>query len=108
MEKPARRLVVERVIFTVAEHLKVQLQVERRAHELWCAGGFRDGNGLSDWLRAEGEVLEQFIWAYARQHALRRCSRQGPSVSVARRKSETRAVKRGQAVAAKGTLSALA
>jgi hypothetical protein len=67
-------LIVERVVFTAGEHLGAQQQIERRAHELWCAGGCRHGTTLSDWLQAESEVLEQFTWAYARRHALRQSS----------------------------------
>lgn len=56
---PAR--IVEGVVFRVEEHFKVQQQIERRANELWCAGGCRDGTALNDWLQAEREVVEQFI-----------------------------------------------
>jgi hypothetical protein len=47
--------------FTSGEHLGVQEQIERRARELWCAGGCRLGTALNDWLQAEREVLEQFM-----------------------------------------------
>src|SRR5258706_6966483 len=57
------------VVFTSGEHLGVQEQIERRARELWCAGGCRHGTALNDWLRAEREVLEQFIGACARRHS---------------------------------------
>jgi hypothetical protein len=71
------RLIVERVIFTAEEHREVQQQIERRARELWCAAGRRRGNASNDWLQAEREVLEQFIWAYARRNALEQSSSQG-------------------------------
>ena len=47
--------------FTVADHLKVQTEIEQRAHELWLAGGSRSNTALNNWLRAEREVLEDFI-----------------------------------------------
>src|SRR5579862_2671566 len=40
------------VVFTANEHLGVQHQIERRAHELWCAGGRRGDTALNDWLQA--------------------------------------------------------
>jgi len=94
-------LMVERVVFTAREHLGAQQQIERRAHELWCAGGCRRGTALNDWLQAEREVLEQFVWAYARRHALRQSSRPGSSVNVARRKPEARILKRGSELMAR-------
>ena len=50
--------------FTVADHLKVQMEIEQRAHELWLAGGSRQDTALDNWLNAEREVLEEFIQAY--------------------------------------------
>jgi len=49
--------------FTVAEHLKVQEQIEQRAYELWLARGSRQNGALDNWVRAEREVLEDFIQA---------------------------------------------
>jgi hypothetical protein len=89
MNKYSPGMVVESVVFTVEEHLKAQLETERRAHALWCAGGCRCGTALKDWLRAEREVLEQFIWAYARQHALRPFAKPETSCAGSRRKTET-------------------
>src|SRR5580700_8086152 len=87
--------IVEGVVFRVEEHLQMQEQTERRAHELWHAGGCRDGAALSDWLQAEREVLEEFIRAYFRERSsLPQPSRPGPSVGVARRKAEARILKR--------------
>jgi len=54
-------------VLTAEGHLRLQEQIERRAHELWRAGGCRDGTGLSDWLQAEREVLEQRARAYQRR-----------------------------------------
>src|SRR5690242_5882542 len=48
-------------VFTVADHLKVQMQIEQRAHELWLAGGSRQDTALNNWLKAEREVVEEFI-----------------------------------------------
>jgi DUF2934 family protein len=43
------------------DHLRVQKEIERRAHELWLAGGCRQTASLHDWLQAEREIMEQFI-----------------------------------------------
>ena len=48
-------------VFTVADHLKVQMQIEQRAYELWLARGSHQNGALENWLRAEREVLEDFI-----------------------------------------------
>ena len=48
-------------VFTVADHLKVQMEIEQRAHELWLAEGSRQDAALENWLNAEREVLEDFI-----------------------------------------------
>jgi hypothetical protein len=48
-------------VFTVADHLKVQMEIEQRAHELWLAGGYRQDTALENWLNAEREVLRDFI-----------------------------------------------
>ena len=48
-------------VFTVAEHLKVQEQIEQRAYELWRARRCQPGTAPDDWVRAEREVLEDFI-----------------------------------------------
>jgi hypothetical protein len=93
IRKPLAGMIAEKVIFTAEEHLKTQRQIERRAHDLWCAGGCRDGTALGDWIQAEREVLGQFIWSYARGHALRRSSRSGASICVSRRKSEAGVLK---------------
>ena len=47
--------------FTAKEHLSVQKAIEKRAYELWRAGGSRAMCGLNDWLRAEREVLDEFL-----------------------------------------------
>ena len=48
-------------VFSVADHLKVQQQIEKRAHEIWCMRRHQQDTALDDWLRAEREVLEDFI-----------------------------------------------
>lgn len=35
------------------------LQIERRAYEIWTAGGGQNGEDVAHWLQAETEVLEQ-------------------------------------------------
>ena len=35
----------------------IQRQIERRAYEIFKAGGFTDGHDLDDWLKAESEFL---------------------------------------------------
>jgi Protein of unknown function (DUF2934) len=37
----------------------LQLQIERRAYEIWEAGGARHGEDIKHWLQAETEVREQ-------------------------------------------------
>lgn len=48
-------------VFTVADHLKVQMEIEQRAYELWLARGFHQDTALDNWLSAEREVLQDFI-----------------------------------------------
>ncbi|HTQ52440.1 MAG TPA: DUF2934 domain-containing protein [Candidatus Acidoferrales bacterium] len=36
---------------------KLHLQIERRAYEIWMAGGNRHGDDMANWLQAEHEVL---------------------------------------------------
>ena len=62
----------EAPLFTADDHLHVQQHIEKRAHELWREGGCCDQSALSDWLRAEREVLEQFVLAYAMRPPARR------------------------------------
>jgi hypothetical protein len=101
-------MIAEKVIFTAEEHLKAQQQIEWRARELWRAEGCRDGTALGDWLQAEREVLEQFIWAYARRDALQQSFRPRASVSFERKKPETRILKRRGTIAARDLQSSSA
>ena len=36
-----------------------QARITRRAYELYCERGYRDGSALDDWLDAEREILSQ-------------------------------------------------
>jgi len=47
--------------FTAAEHLRVQQEIEARAHDFWRKRGDRPDHALDDWLRAEREVVARFI-----------------------------------------------
>ena len=71
MKQGMQTTMQEAPLFTVDDHLRVQQQIEERANELWRAGGCCDQSALSDWLRAEREVLEQFVLAYALQPSVR-------------------------------------
>jgi hypothetical protein len=46
--------------FTIEEHLRVQVEIEERAHQFWFAKGCTSNNALYDWLKAENEVLAEF------------------------------------------------
>jgi hypothetical protein len=48
------------VSFTIEEHLRVQMEIEERAHRFWFAKGCALKNALDDWLKAENEVLAEF------------------------------------------------
>jgi hypothetical protein len=47
--------------FTIEEHRKVQLEIERRAHRFWLTNGCVLSSALNDWLMAENEVLAEFV-----------------------------------------------
>ena len=99
--EPSPRKIVEGARFTIVDHLGVQQQSERRAHELWCAGGCRPDTALSDWVQAEREVLEKFRENYVRRHSLPRWSRSKSSPSFTRRKPEPQILKHGRTSAAR-------
>jgi len=46
--------------FSARDHLFVQNQIERRAHTIWMERGCPDGDALTDWVRAEHEVIANF------------------------------------------------
>jgi hypothetical protein len=47
--------------FTIAEHLRVQREIEKRAHRFWFAKGCALNTALNDWLKAEAQVLAEFV-----------------------------------------------
>jgi hypothetical protein len=47
--------------FTAEDHLRVQREIERRAHLVWLAQGGAWNSALNDWLRAEAQVLAEFV-----------------------------------------------
>jgi hypothetical protein len=47
--------------FTIEEHLRVQQEIEERAHRFWFANGCAQNSALNDWLKAENELLAEFI-----------------------------------------------
>jgi Protein of unknown function (DUF2934) len=49
--------------FTFEEHLQVQMQIEKLAHQLWRMGGCALNSTLNDWLCAENNVLAEFTKA---------------------------------------------
>ena len=89
------------VIFTAEEHLVVQEQIERRAHEIWGLGGYCHGTALNDWVKAECEIVENFILACARSHSVPQSS-----AAVASSKPGTRFLKRGRTIIQRGPHSA--
>jgi hypothetical protein len=60
--------------FTIGEHLRVQREIEERAHRFWLAKGCALKNALDDWLKAEDEVLAKFVEARTQRHPLRPAS----------------------------------
>ena len=68
----------EAPLFAVEDHLRVQQQIEARANELWREGGCGDQSASNHWLRAEREVLEQFVLAYDPRPSARAEPRRGP------------------------------
>jgi hypothetical protein len=49
--------------FTIEEHLLVQRRIEERARRIWLANYCSPQSRLDDWLKAEGEVLVEFVQA---------------------------------------------
>lgn len=46
------------------QHLQVQRQIEQRAYQLWRAQDGADSRTLDHWLKAEAEVLAEFLQAW--------------------------------------------
>jgi len=60
--KPAiRRRPPEPDAFTVEEHLRLQRRIEDRAYQLWQANGHDLDHALNHWIKAEMEVLMEFL-----------------------------------------------
>jgi hypothetical protein len=108
MKKQSSEKNAREVVFTAAEHLRVQHQIEEYAHALWCAGGCRHDCALSDWLMAECVVLEQFIRAYTHRQASRQSPGQRTALNGERRDPENRVPKRRRTLAARNPQSKLA
>jgi hypothetical protein len=66
--------------FTIEEHLRVQREIEERAHRFWFANGCAVKNALNDWLKAEDEVLAEFVKAHPKR----------PPVQPASNKTQTK------------------
>jgi hypothetical protein len=47
--------------FSIAEHLRVQQQIELHAYGIWSRHVSDAGDAFNNWLRAEAEVLVEFI-----------------------------------------------
>jgi hypothetical protein len=62
------------VSFTIEEHLRVQMEIEERAHRFWFAKGCALKNALDDWLKAENEVLAEFAKMLARRQQIQPAS----------------------------------
>jgi hypothetical protein len=56
------------VPFMTEEHLRVQREIEERAHRHWFAKGCALKNALDDWLKAEAEVLAEFAKTLTQRH----------------------------------------
>lgn len=46
---------------TMQEHLRVQREIEGHAYRFWLAAGRGQQGALADWLKAEEEVLSEFV-----------------------------------------------
>jgi len=51
------------VVLAAEQHLRAQTNIEQRAHQLWFAQGCRPGAALSDWVRAECEMVQNLCQA---------------------------------------------
>jgi len=51
------------VVLAAEQHLQAQTNIEQRAHQFWFAQGCRPGTALSDWVRAECEVVQNLCQA---------------------------------------------
>jgi hypothetical protein len=92
--------IVKRMAFTAEIHLRVQAQIEQRAHTLWCAGGCQHNNALNDWLQAEREILREFIQSHANRHLLPKSLRLRISGGATRSKPQHRLLEPGRSIVA--------
>jgi hypothetical protein len=60
--------------FTIEEHLQVQREIEERAHRFWLAKGCALKSALDDWLKAEAEVLAEFVKMLAQRQQIQPAS----------------------------------
>jgi hypothetical protein len=60
--------------FSFEEHLRVQREIEERAHRFWFANGCALKNALNDWLKAEDEVLAEFVNARMQRRPAQRAA----------------------------------
>ncbi|MDR3459899.1 MAG: DUF2934 domain-containing protein [Verrucomicrobiae bacterium] len=52
---------VEQNEFTVDEHLRLHREIEGSAYRFWLANGCDWNKPLTDWLKAENEVVVEFL-----------------------------------------------
>jgi hypothetical protein len=71
--------------FTIEEHLRVQVEIEHRAHQFWFAKGCTSNNALNDWIKAENEVLAEFARTRMQSRPTRHAS--GETQTTTRRTS---------------------
>jgi hypothetical protein len=101
MKKQSSGKNVKKPFFAVEDHLRVQHQIEEHAHALWHAGGCRYDCALSDWLMAEGVVIEQFIQAHVEWHSSLQSSRQKAAINGGERENpKAQALKRRRTIVA--------
>lgn len=75
--------------FTAEDHMWAQEQIERRAYRLRQARGCPERDALSDWIRAEREVLAQFCLACEQRLSVRSPLRPGREVKATRSRLRT-------------------
>lgn len=59
---------------TTDEHLRVQREIEERAKRFWFTNGCTTDSALNNWLKAENEVLAEFVAARMRSRPMRPAS----------------------------------
>jgi len=62
--------------FTIEEHLNVQRKIEERAHRFWLTNGCALRSTLNDWLKAENEVLAEFMKTRTPRHPVQSTPRE--------------------------------